>query len=82
MERGRLYEVGERGRELFVPREDGRIVPNDELGRLGGGQPITQQLNFNITGDVNRQTRRVLRQDARAIADDQTRVLRERGVTS
>jgi hypothetical protein len=29
---GQAYIVGERGRELFVPRQSGTIVPNDQLG--------------------------------------------------
>lgn len=33
---GRPYIVGEEGRELFVPRTDGRIIPNDELVQMGG----------------------------------------------
>lgn len=34
---GRTYLVGEQGRELFVPREDGHIVPNKMLGFAIGG---------------------------------------------
>lgn len=34
---GNLYEVGERGRELFSPTVNGRIIPNNELGGVGGG---------------------------------------------
>ena len=81
VERGQPRIVGERGPELYIPQARGDIIPNNQLGGRGG-QGIEQTLNFNITGDVSRQTRRVLRQDARSIADDQTRVLRERGVTS
>lgn len=33
---GRAYLVGERGRELFVPRVPGSIVSNDNLRGLGG----------------------------------------------
>lgn len=29
---GKAYMVGERGAELFVPNEDGTIIPNDKLG--------------------------------------------------
>lgn len=38
---GRPYVVGERGRELFVPKTSGTIVPN---GAMGGGQIV-----FNVT---------------------------------
>ncbi|MBP9184347.1 MAG: tape measure protein [Fuscovulum sp.] len=34
---GRLYEVGERGRELFTPDRDGWIIPNRRLARASGG---------------------------------------------
>ena len=30
---GTPYMVGEQGREMFVPNQDGSIVPNNELGR-------------------------------------------------
>ena len=33
---GRPYMVGEAGRELFVPSQNGNIVPNDKLGSGGG----------------------------------------------
>ena len=32
---GKAYLVGERGHEVFVPKSDGTIVPNHELGRNG-----------------------------------------------
>lgn len=34
---GVAYEVGEVGRELFVPETDGTIIPNGALSRMGGG---------------------------------------------
>jgi len=36
---GRAYTVGEVGRELFVPSQSGRIIPNNEIG-IGGGMVI------------------------------------------
>ena len=39
---GQPYMVGEAGREMFVPNQSGKIVPNHELG-----QPVN--VNFNIT---------------------------------
>jgi hypothetical protein len=33
---GRAYTVGEVGRELFVPSQNGRIIPNNQLGNGGG----------------------------------------------
>lgn len=45
------FLVGESGPEVFVPRTDGFIVPNHELGALGGGsggRPVPQVVvNFN-----------------------------------
>ena len=37
---GKAYTVGETGRELFIPDVSGMIVPNDELGGIGGGPNI------------------------------------------
>lgn len=34
---GQSYLIGERGAEMFVPRQDGSIVPNHGLGGGGGG---------------------------------------------
>tara|TARA_S200002703_G_scaffold74553_2_gene64318 strand:+ start:494 stop:2473 length:1980 start_codon:yes stop_codon:yes gene_type:complete len=41
---GKAYMVGERGAELFVPKEDGTIIPNDKLGTTN---------NINITVMAN-----------------------------
>lgn len=45
----RPYVVGEEGPELFVPSLSGNIVPNNKLGRMGGGRGggVFQQ-NINI----------------------------------
>ncbi len=40
----RPYTVGERGTELFVPKQAGDIVPNNQLS---GGITINQNLNFS-----------------------------------
>ena len=42
--KGSPYMVGEAGRELFVPNQSGRIVPNDQLG--GGGVTVHQTINL------------------------------------
>jgi hypothetical protein len=43
-EKGKAYVVGEKGPELFIPKEDGTVVPNHYLGRvrsvLRENQPI------------------------------------------
>lgn len=37
VQRGGIFEVGERGRELFVPGQDGQIVSNLDMKRPAGG---------------------------------------------
>jgi hypothetical protein len=37
---GEMYLVGERGPEMFVPRNSGTIVPNNALGRSSGGRSV------------------------------------------
>ncbi|MFG1290627.1 phage tail tape measure protein [Xanthobacter versatilis] len=46
------YLVGERGPELFVPRESGRIVPNHQLGTEAApvNRTVTMSPVFNIAG--------------------------------
>ena len=39
------YVVGEQGPELFVPTGPGTIVPNDDVGAMGGATNVT----FNIS---------------------------------
>lgn len=40
--KGRPYLVGEHGAEGFIPKEDGTIVPHDQLNRGGGSAMGTQ----------------------------------------
>lgn len=50
---GMIYEVGERGRELFVPGSDGRIIPNhaiEEGGPGRGGIVVQQSVAINAQG--------------------------------
>jgi phage-related protein len=48
---GTSYLVGEQGAELFVPKTNGTIIPND---RLGGGSSVTN-ININVTGALDRE---------------------------
>ena len=50
VEAGRLYMVGERGKELFRPRAAGEIVPNYKLrpALAAGGAPVIHIGPFNI----------------------------------
>jgi len=34
------YMVGERGPELFVPKTSGTVIPNNQLGSMGGGAQV------------------------------------------
>lgn len=58
------YMVGERGPEMFVPSQDGRILSNDKMGTGNvtvnvineGGQPISvsrQNVRKSVNGDTN-----------------------------
>jgi len=63
----RAYVVGERGREVFVPNEAGRLYSNDQLG--GGGVTINQNFDFR---NADQGTEARLRQQA-AIIQENTR---------
>jgi hypothetical protein len=45
---GMPYLVGEMGPELFLPGRGGNIVPNDMLGRGGGGASIVINVNAGM----------------------------------
>ena len=42
------YVVGEAGREMFVPRSAGNIIPNYAMSKTGGGGAITVVNNMTI----------------------------------
>lgn len=45
---GTAYLVGEKGPELFLPRNSGKIIPNNQLGGAGrGGGNVIQNITFN-----------------------------------
>lgn len=44
---GRPSIVGERGPELFVPNVAGKIIPNNQLGSLGGGGGVVNNYTYN-----------------------------------
>lgn len=56
---GKVSLVGERGPELFVPRQAGTIIPNHQLGGARGGDTF----NISVEGQVNVQTRRQMAND-------------------
>jgi hypothetical protein len=52
---GSPYLVGEKGIELFVPDRSGQIIPNDRVGRGGGGNVIIEgDLVVNNRQDATR----------------------------
>jgi hypothetical protein len=51
---GTPYVVGERGAELFVPKSNGMIVPNNALG--GGGTTINLTVNGAIDAEGTART--------------------------
>jgi len=67
---GRTFLVGERGPELFTPNASGNITPNNQLQRRQSGSgkvEITIAPQFNITGDITRETKRIIRQQSQVI---------------
>jgi len=45
--RGQATWVGERGPELFVPNQNGSIIPNNKLGGGSGGVVVNQTINVS-----------------------------------
>ena len=52
--RGQPTLVGERGQEVFVPNQNGAIIPNNKLG--GGGGVVVNQ-TINVTTGVQQTVR-------------------------
>jgi phage-related protein len=48
---GTSYVVGERGAEMFVPKTDGVIIPNNKMG--GGG--VVNNFNINVSGALDQE---------------------------
>ena len=46
---GRPSIVGEKGPELFIPKTSGTIIPNNQIGRAGGG--IVNNINVNVSAE-------------------------------
>ena len=49
VEVGRAYTVGERGREMFVPNQNGQIVPIAKGGAGGSSSPTVRMGDINIS---------------------------------
>jgi phage-related minor tail protein len=53
---GQPYIVGEKGPELFVPKNAGTVIPNNKLGSQSAGapmQPQQQVTNNYVTNNIN-----------------------------
>lgn len=48
VEAGRAYTVGEMGREMFVPSQNGQIVPIGRGDGSGGAQSIDNSRSYQI----------------------------------
>lgn len=68
---GRPYEVGENGRELFVPQQNGIIVPNQRLAPPGAAGGNTQVIQVDARGAVmNDQFASMILRQAKSYAAD------------
>lgn len=65
---GSAYLVGERGPEIFKPAGAGTIIPNSQIGGVGGGVNISTVVNVSDAG-VNTSTSGNSSQAGRALAD-------------
>jgi hypothetical protein len=69
---GKAYMVGERGAELFVPDQDGTIIPNDKLGG-------TTNINFTINAVDTRGFRALLRNERGTIVNMINQAVTDKG---
>jgi hypothetical protein len=49
---GQPYIVGEEGPELFIPKNSGTVIPNDETMAMAGGQSIGMGGGTNVTYNI------------------------------
>ncbi|QBQ96290.1 phage tail tape measure protein [Paraburkholderia pallida] len=81
---GTPYLVGEKGPEVFVPSQSGRIIPNHALTVNGGGTSqqgtpgMSQMFNMNITVPPGT-TRATANQQARAVMEHAQIAMRRNG---
>lgn len=71
------FWVGENGPELMTTPRPMNVIPNHDLGGLGGGnsQPVMVTQHFNFTGDVTSQTRAEVARMAPKIMEDTKKAL-------
>jgi hypothetical protein len=66
VEAGKMYMVGEKGPEPFIPKTSGMILPNSSIRQAGTGGA---QVNISITAMDSQDVRRALEKDSRWLAD-------------
>lgn len=50
---GRAYQVGERGKpEMFVPNQNGRIINDQDLKKMGGNQSVENKTTINMSVSI------------------------------
>ena len=75
---GSPYVVGEKGPELFVPNQNGAIIPNYAMGG-GGGTTIVQNLNIStgvsqtVRAEIQNMMPRIAEATKAAVADSKRR---------
>ncbi len=72
---GSTYLVGERGPEIFTPRQSGSIIPNEQIG---GSSNIN--VNFNITANDTRGFDQLLQQRRGQIVGIINQAMNDRGM--
>src|SRR5690606_11980684 len=66
-EKGKAYVIGEKGPELFVPKEDGTVVPNHYMGRI---KDIVNPSEEDSKKVVSHSLQSNLRMGGKAFVDD------------
>jgi hypothetical protein len=59
---GQPYVVGERGKELFVPNQSGKIVPNNKLSQNNSNTTVNISLNVGVYAGTEVEKRRVAKE--------------------
>lgn len=66
---GQAYMTGESGRELFVPKTDGRILSPAQTSSMGGGGSVVINQTINVSTGVQQTVRAEIKQLMPQIAD-------------
>jgi len=69
--------VGERGRELFIPKTDGNLIPNPDLGNIGGNN-----YNFTIVANDVKGVKELLLNNRSTIVNIMNQALNAKGKSS